>query len=64
MSRRLTIADHAAWRDSLCTPGEIDEADRDLDFDIAENPPSQRPQRETRRLLSILDELDREGRLG
>ncbi|MEK7950523.1 hypothetical protein [Luteolibacter soli] len=64
MSRRLTVADHAAWRDSLCTPGEIDDADRDLDLDIVEHPPAQRTQRETRRLLSILDDLDREGSLG
>lgn len=64
MSRRVSISDHQAWRDSLCTPGEIDEADRAHDLAIVERPPAQRSQRETRRLLSILDELDKEGRLG
>lgn len=63
MSRRpFTVADHAAWRDSLAPAPEEIEHD-DIDREVAESPPAQRPKREVRRLLDILDQLDKEGRL-
>ena len=60
MSRRLTVADHQAWRASIAsTPGEIDREDLDLDPE-AETPPARRPKRAVNRVLALLDELDRE----
>jgi len=59
MKRRVSIDDHAAWRESISQPSE--EAEQDgIDLRLAERPPAQRPKREVNSLLRVLDQLDQE----
>ena len=61
-ARRCTVAEHQDWRQSAFPPtrpavDEIDLAAADIP-----NPPQARSNRETARVLTILDNLDKEGR--
>lgn len=55
--RRLTVAEHEAFRRSLISPAD------DLDeIEVADiDPPQRRSEREASRVLNILDQLERSG---
>ena len=55
--RRVSIADHERFRESLQPPPPPDDA---IDMIVVESPPARRPKREAERVLRILDELNRE----
>ena len=60
--RPVTINEHALFLDSLLTPQDLDEIDELMQLDpYAGDPPSKRSDKETDRLLSILDSLDERG---
>ena len=56
--RIVSVADRERFIESLQPSGEP--AD-EIDMSVVENPPGRRPNRETARVLRILDELNREG---
>jgi hypothetical protein len=57
--RRLTVEDHQAWRESTFPAAHhVDEIDLAVD---APGPARTRSQREVSRLLSILDEIGKDG---
>ena len=61
--RPLTVQGHHEWHESLAAPArDFDEIDELMQLDpYAGDPPSKRSDRETDRLLSILDSLDERG---
>jgi hypothetical protein len=60
--RPLTVQGHHEWRESISTPADHDEIDDLMQLDpYAGDPPSKRSDKETDRLLSILDALDERG---
>ena len=60
--RPVTINAHALFLDSLLTPQDLDDLDELMQLDpYAGDPPSKRSEKETDRLLSILDSLDERG---
>jgi hypothetical protein len=60
--RPVTINEHALFLDSLLTQADLDEIDELMQLDpYAGDPPSKRSDKETDRLLSILDALDERG---
>jgi hypothetical protein len=64
--RRLTVAGHHAWRESISTARPFDEVDLMLDEHIQidpfnGDPPSKRKDKELANLLGILDSLEERG---
>jgi hypothetical protein len=59
-ARRCTVAEHENFRRNLYTTPAVDEID--LAAADIPNPPQARSKRETARVLTILDNLDKEGR--
>lgn len=60
--RPVTVADHALFINSLLTPDDLDDLDELMQLDpYAGDPPCKRSDKETDRLLSILDSLDERG---
>ena len=57
--RRVSVADHQAFRESLATRPAFDDIDHAMAVDY---PPERRSERETSRVLGILDELQRDRR--
>jgi hypothetical protein len=61
--RTVTVAAHALFIDSLLTPEDLDEIDRELDEQTIVDPyechaPSRRSDREVANLLDLLDNLE------